>query len=130
MDVDHSFIAQMFEEKFNNLLKNIEEIQLSKKRTNPFGRSISNFFSIKYTFKKEDVSQVIFKGPWFVNCQEQFTYLVCAKYVTQTFDSLFLSKIKLLFEKMVFIGHIVKVSGEDKQIICCSYLGKMSFSNN
>jgi hypothetical protein len=30
VDVDHSFIAQMFEEKVNNLLKNTKEIHASK----------------------------------------------------------------------------------------------------
>ena len=56
MDVDHYFIAQMYEEKMNNLLKNTKEIQPSKKRTKPSRRSIFKFNSIKDTFKKEDVS--------------------------------------------------------------------------
>jgi len=41
----------------NNLLRSIEERQPSKKRTNPFGGSISKFLFVKDTFKKEDVSQ-------------------------------------------------------------------------
>jgi hypothetical protein len=56
VDVNHSFIAQMFEEKMNNLLKKTKERQLSKKRKNSFRRSISKFFSIKDIFKKKDVS--------------------------------------------------------------------------
>jgi hypothetical protein len=39
------------------MLRSIKEIHASKKRTNPFGGSISKLFSIKDTFKKEDVSQ-------------------------------------------------------------------------
>jgi hypothetical protein len=50
VDVNHSFIAQMFEEKMNNLLKKTKERQLSKKRKNSFRRSISKFFSIKDIF--------------------------------------------------------------------------------
>jgi hypothetical protein len=56
VDVNHSFIAQMFEEKMNNLLKKTKERQLSKKRKNSFRRSISKFFSIKDILKKKDVS--------------------------------------------------------------------------
>jgi hypothetical protein len=52
VDVDHSFIAQMFEEYVNSLLRRTEERQPSNKITNPFGRS--NFFYkiVKNTFKK------------------------------------------------------------------------------
>ncbi len=56
MDVDHFFIAQMFEEKMNSLLKSIKEIQPSKKKTNPSRGSIFKFYYVKNTFKKEDVS--------------------------------------------------------------------------
>ncbi len=52
MDADHSFIAQMFEEKMNNLLKRIEKKQPSNKKTNPSKGSIFKFFSIKDMFKK------------------------------------------------------------------------------
>jgi hypothetical protein len=114
VDADHSFITPMFEEKMNYLLKSTKEKQPSKKRINPSGRLISKFFSIKHTFKKEDVSQRIFRGPWFVNCQEQFTYPVCGEYVTQTFNSSSLSKIKLPFYKVIFTRHIARVSGKDK----------------
>jgi hypothetical protein len=56
VDVDHSFIAQMFEEEVHSLSKNIEEKQPSKKRANPSrGQSLKNI-SIKDTFKKKDVS--------------------------------------------------------------------------
>jgi phage regulator Rha-like protein len=56
VDANHSFIAQMFEKEVNSLLKSIEERHVSKKRTNPSRGLIFNFFSIKDTFKKEDVS--------------------------------------------------------------------------
>jgi hypothetical protein len=47
VDANHSFIAQMFEEKVNRLLKSIEERQVLKKRTNPFGGSIFKFLKLK-----------------------------------------------------------------------------------
>jgi hypothetical protein len=47
----------MFEKEVNSLLRNIEKKQPSKKRINPSWSSISNFFSIKDTFKKENVSK-------------------------------------------------------------------------
>ncbi len=56
MDVDHSFIAKVFEKEMNSLLKRIKERQPSKKRTNPSRGSIFKFFSIKDRFLKEDVS--------------------------------------------------------------------------
>jgi len=56
VDVDHSFIEQMFEEEVKILLKSTKERLSSKKRTNPSRRSISNFFSMKDIFKKKDVS--------------------------------------------------------------------------
>jgi hypothetical protein len=55
VDTNHSYIAQRFEEKMNNMLKGIKEKQMSKKRTNPSGRSISKFFLIKDFKKKRDV---------------------------------------------------------------------------
>jgi hypothetical protein len=69
---------------------------------------------VKNTLKKEDVSQKKFKGPWSINYQEQFSYPICGKYVAQMFNSLFLSKIKLLFQKAIFTRRIARVSGEDK----------------
>ncbi len=54
MDAYHSFIAQRFEE-MNNLLKGTKERQPSKKRTNPFERSIFKKKIIKDSFKKKDV---------------------------------------------------------------------------
>jgi len=47
-------------EEVNNLLKRIEEKQPSKKITNPFGGSISNFFPIKDAFKKDNMSHNLF----------------------------------------------------------------------
>jgi hypothetical protein len=55
VDVDHSFIAQVFEEEVNNLLRSTEEKPPSKKKLNPSRGSIFKLFSIKDTFKKEDV---------------------------------------------------------------------------
>jgi len=52
VDANHSFIAQMFEEKVNCLLRSIEERQPSKKKTNPSRGSISKFLFGKDTFKK------------------------------------------------------------------------------
>jgi hypothetical protein len=57
VDVDRSFITQMFEKKVNSLLRNIEEKQPLKKRANLSGGSIFKFFCVKYTFKKKDASQ-------------------------------------------------------------------------
>ncbi len=57
MDVDHSFIAQIFEEELNSLLRGTKEKRPSKKIMNPSGGSISNFFLVKDTLKKKDVSQ-------------------------------------------------------------------------
>jgi len=45
VDVNHSFIAQMFEEEMNSLLRKIKERQSSKKRTNPFrGLILKNLY--------------------------------------------------------------------------------------
>jgi hypothetical protein len=52
VDAYHSFIAQRFEE-MNNLLKGTKERQPSKKRTNPFERSIFKKKFIKDSFKKK-----------------------------------------------------------------------------
>jgi hypothetical protein len=91
------FSTEMFEKEVNNLLKNTEERQPSKKRTNSFGRSISNFFLTSKIPLKKGCHRIIFRGPWSINCQEQFTYQVCGNYVVQTFDSPSFSKIKLPF---------------------------------
>jgi hypothetical protein len=53
VDTNHSFIAQMFEEDVNNILKRLVEIQPSKKRKNPFGGSNSKFVFVKNTLKKD-----------------------------------------------------------------------------
>jgi len=45
--------------------------------------------------KKRMCDKRIVRGPWFVNCQKQFTYPVCGKYVAQTFDSSSLSNLFL-----------------------------------
>ncbi len=47
VDGNHSFIAQMFEEEVNSLLKKTKERQPSKKITNSSRRLIFKFFSIK-----------------------------------------------------------------------------------
>jgi len=43
-------LRKCFEEKVNSLLKSIEERQASKKKTNPFGGSITKKFFVKDTF--------------------------------------------------------------------------------
>jgi hypothetical protein len=48
---------------------------------NPSGSQTLNFFGQKYLKKKGCVVERNFRGPWSVNCPEQFTYLVCGKYV-------------------------------------------------
>jgi hypothetical protein len=55
-----------------------------------------------------------FRGPWSINCQEQFTYPICEEYVAQMFNFSFLSKIKFPFQKVIFTRHIARISGEDK----------------
>jgi len=60
VDVDHSFIAQMYEEKMNSLLKSTKEIQPSKKKTNPSRGLIFKFNFVKDTLKKKDVSHKVF----------------------------------------------------------------------
>jgi hypothetical protein len=52
VDVKHTIIAKMFEEKVNSLFKWKEEKQLAKKKMIVFGGSIFKFFSIKDSFKK------------------------------------------------------------------------------
>ncbi len=53
VDANHIIIAKMFEKEVNSLLKGREERQL---KVIIFGGSIFKFFSIKNSFKKEDVS--------------------------------------------------------------------------
>jgi hypothetical protein len=51
----HSYIAKMFEEEANNVLKRNLEKRLAKKRPNLITNVISNFFVTKYPFRKKDV---------------------------------------------------------------------------
>jgi hypothetical protein len=51
------FIAKNFKEEMNNLLKEKEERQPSKQRTNLSSGSISKKIHVKDSFKKEDVLQ-------------------------------------------------------------------------
>lgn len=51
----HFYIAKMFEEEANNVLRRNLEKQLAKKRPNLIVNGISNFFVTRYPFKKEDV---------------------------------------------------------------------------
>jgi hypothetical protein len=55
-DVKHIVIVKMFEEKVNFLLKGSVEIQLAKKIGIVYSGSIFEFFFVKNSFKKEDVS--------------------------------------------------------------------------
>ncbi len=47
MNANHFIIAKIFEEEVNNPLKGEFEKHLAKKRSNPFGSAIVNFFAIK-----------------------------------------------------------------------------------
>jgi hypothetical protein len=55
VDVAHTIIAKMFKEEVNFLLKGKEERQSAKKKAIVSSVSIFKFFSIKDSFKKEDV---------------------------------------------------------------------------
>jgi hypothetical protein len=55
VDVEHTVITKMFEEKVNSLLKGSVEKQSTKKKMIIFNGSISKFFCIKDSFKREDV---------------------------------------------------------------------------
>ncbi len=57
MDVEHTTIPKLFEEEVNFLLEGREEKQPTKKIMIMFGGSISKFFFVKDSFKKEDVPQ-------------------------------------------------------------------------
>jgi hypothetical protein len=57
VDANHMLIAKKFKEEVNNLLKEKEKRQPSKKITNLSSGSISNFFHVKDFFKKQDVPQ-------------------------------------------------------------------------
>jgi hypothetical protein len=70
------------------------------------------FFCQRYLKKRGCVTERIIKRPWFINCQEQFTYPICGEYVAQTFNFSSLSKIKCPFQKAIFTKHIAKVSGK------------------
>jgi hypothetical protein len=69
-----------------------------KEEINLEGQSL-NFFLSKIPLKKRCAIERIFRGPWFVSCQEQFTYSICGKYLIQMFDSTSLSKLNILFRK-------------------------------
>jgi hypothetical protein len=60
------------------------------------GQFLKKFLS-KIPSKKEDVPQNIFRrlGPF--DYQEQFTNAICGKYVAETFNFMFMSKIKFPF---------------------------------
>ncbi len=71
MDVDHYFIAQMFEEEVHSLLKNIEEKQPSNKIANPSkGQFLNFFFNQRYFQKRGCAIERIYRGCWSINCQE------------------------------------------------------------
>jgi hypothetical protein len=55
VDVEHTIIAKMFEEEVDSLLKGSAERQLAKKRVIISGESISKFFYVKDSFKRENV---------------------------------------------------------------------------
>ncbi len=51
MNANHIIIAKMFEEEVNRSSKGEVEKQPRKKRLNPYGNAIVNFFVAKYPFK-------------------------------------------------------------------------------
>jgi hypothetical protein len=55
LDAEQIVIAKMFEEEINSLLKGSVKRQPTKKRTIIFGGSTSKIFSVKDSFKREDV---------------------------------------------------------------------------
>jgi hypothetical protein len=57
VDAKHTVITKMFKEEINFLLKRREERQLTKKKVTVSNESIFKFFSIKDSFRKEDVPQ-------------------------------------------------------------------------
>ncbi len=68
MDIDNSFIAQMFEE-VNNLIKRTEkkDSHQRKKQIHLEGQSL-DFLYQRYLQKRTCVTKRIFRGPWPVNC--------------------------------------------------------------
>jgi hypothetical protein len=50
VNANHFIIAKMFEEEVNRSLKGEVEKQPTKKRLNPYGSVIVNFFVVKYPF--------------------------------------------------------------------------------
>jgi len=55
MDANHIVITKMFEKEIKFLQKGSAKRQLVKKRTIVSGGSISKFFFVKDSFKREDV---------------------------------------------------------------------------
>jgi hypothetical protein len=64
----------------------------------------------KIPSKKECATKRIFKRPGSSDCQEQFSNSVCGEHLAQTFSFVFVSKIELPFQKIVFTKDIVRVS--------------------
>jgi len=56
VNVDHFLIAKMFEEEVNNPLRGKMDKLLAKKKSNPFGSVIVNFFVTKDPFQKDYMS--------------------------------------------------------------------------
>jgi hypothetical protein len=81
---------------------------------------MKDYFQKENVPKKEFIEEL---GFFFFCGQKQFTNLVFGKYLTKTFGSTFLSKIKFPFHETIFTRSITKVSGEKKLIICSSYIG-------
>jgi hypothetical protein len=57
VDGNHAIIVKKIEEELNGLIKGTLENQLTKKRPNVSNNAISNFFTIKDPFFKNDVQQ-------------------------------------------------------------------------
>jgi hypothetical protein len=68
---NHCMIAKKFETKINNLLKELPEKKLAKKRPHVNGILMFHFFATKDFYKKDDVfAKVIFGRFSFFNCKK------------------------------------------------------------
>jgi hypothetical protein len=55
VDVEHGLFTKKLDEKVNSLVKTQVERQPTKKRHNVFSSKISNFFSPKFPYKKDEL---------------------------------------------------------------------------
>jgi len=81
---------------------------------------MKDYFQKENVPKKEFIEEL---GFFFLFGQKKFTNLVFGKYLTKTFGFTFFSKIKFSFHETIFTRSITKVNGENKLIVCSSYIG-------